>query len=153
MNTTNTDVTAEMTRNLDAKDGSQFAASRAYGHERAEEGATAAEIVHEVMAVVPELTGRLREVVAEAVSNAVAGWETQRRERREAWLSTLVHDLKNPLNTVLNALWLLRSKLEGDDVMKLLGMVERAAKKIEEGLVEVRDLERRHVLGPPIRKK
>jgi signal transduction histidine kinase len=149
-----TEVAAEMTRNLDTAEGAHFDAAHAYGFGRAEAGAHAADVVREVMAAVPELTGRLREVAIEAVARAVGGWEEQRRDRREAWLSFLVHDLKNPLNTVLNALWLLRGKLDDrEDVTKLLGMVERAARKIEQGLGDVRELERHHVVGLPVRRK
>jgi signal transduction histidine kinase len=130
--------------------GAPSEAARAYGFGRAEEGAHAADVVREVLAAVPGLS----ESAIESAARAVAGWEEQRRDRREAWLSFLVHDLKNPLNTVLNALWLLRGKLEGrEDIAKLLAMVERAARKIESELVDVRELERRHVDGPPVRKK
>src|SRR5437870_2484275 len=114
MNPTHTDIASEMTRNLDAPD-KQCEAAQAYGFARAEAGAPAADVVREVMAALPESSGRLRKDAIEAVARAVAGWEQQRRDRREAWLSFLVHDLKNPLNTVLNALWLLRGKLEARD--------------------------------------
>jgi len=40
-----------------------------------------------------------------------------------------------------------------EDVTKLLGMVERAARKIEQGLGDVRELERHHVVGLPVRRK
>jgi len=153
MNRTETELAVEMVRNVVTEGESRFAAAHAYGFARAEAGAAAADVVREVMAAV-EAVPEPRPVVAEAVAHAVAGWEEQRRDRREAWLSHLVHDLKNPLNTVLNALWLLRGKLEArEDVTKLLGMVERAARKIESGLTDVRDLERRHVTSPPARRK
>ena len=120
-------------------------AAHAYGFARAEAGASAADIVRDLTE---------RGANADMLVRAVAGWEEQRQKRREQWLSFLVHDLKNPLNTVLNALWLLRSKLEDrEDVSKLLAMVERAARKIEEGLGDVRELERNHIAGPPVRKK
>jgi signal transduction histidine kinase len=119
--------------------------AHAYGVARAEAGASAAEMLRDLLA---------RGADANMLVGAVAGWEEQRRQRREQWLSFLVHDLKNPLNTVLNALWLLRSKLaDRDDVAKLLGMVERAARKIEEGLGDVRELERNHVAGAPQRTR
>lgn len=120
-------------------------AAHAYGVARAEAGASAADMVRDLTE---------RGASADMLVRAVAGWEEQRQKRREQWLSFLVHDLKNPLNTVLNALWLLRSKLDDrEDVTKLLAMVERAARKIEEGLGDVRELERNHVAGPPVRKK
>ena len=127
----------DLTRDIDS--------GHAYGYARAEAGASAADVMRELIA---------RGAGTDVLVLAVAGWEEQRRKRREQWLSFLVHDLKNPLNTVLNALWLLRSKLEGrDDVTKLLAMVERAARKMEADLGDVRDLERLHIAGPPVRKK
>src|SRR5262245_6746470 len=144
------DLATEMVRSVVTGGESRFAAARAYGFARGEAGAAAADVVREVMAAAQAAP----ELIAEAAAHAVGGWEEQRRDRREAWLSFLVHDLKNPLNTVLNALWLLRGKLEArDDITKLLGMVERAARKIEAGLTDVRELEHRHVAGAPSRRK
>jgi signal transduction histidine kinase len=85
----------------------------------------------------------------EAVVQAAAGWETRRRDSREAWLSYLVHDLKNPLNTVLNALGLIRSRGELPEASgRFVQMIERAARRIEEGLGTVRGLERKTVDTP-----
>jgi hypothetical protein len=139
----------------------ELPAAEAYGSERANAGASAADVAREALRALAALEegegpaqARLRELGAEATARAVAGWEAARRDRREGWLSYLVHDLKNPLNTVLNAVWLLRGKIaQKEDLDKLLRMIERAAKKIEIDLAEVRDLENKHVAGWPPGKK
>src|SRR5262245_18623085 len=51
---------------------------------------------------------RLSELADEAAVRAITAWERARFDRRESWLSFMTHDLKNPLNTMLNALWLIR---------------------------------------------
>jgi len=162
-------VLTELARNLAAAEipprEHTWSAAEAYGRSRGEAGADCADVAREVLdgvhAAMADLAasdssegllGRVRDLGNEAAVRAIAGWEQQRRDRREQWLSFLVHDLKNPLNTVLNAVWLVRGKLAGrEDIDKLLKMVERAAHKIESGLGDVRDLERRHVAAPPKR--
>ena len=50
---------------------------------------------------------RLRQLVDRAAVEVARAIEGGRSGRRGAWLSFLAHELKNPLNTMLNALWLL----------------------------------------------
>jgi signal transduction histidine kinase len=140
-----------------------LASAREYGRSRAEVGASAVEVGREVLETIartqeqlgpaevePWALQRLRALGDQAVLLALGGWEQQRKDRREHWLSFLVHDLKNPLNTVLNAVWLIRGKTAGrEDVEKLLRMVERAAHRMEERLAEVRELEYRSVASAP----
>jgi signal transduction histidine kinase len=93
---------------------------------------------------------RLTILVAEAASE-VAGWvEKSQSQRREAWLSYLTHEIKNPLNTILNALWLLREK-GGDpaQALRFLEMAERAVRRIEGRVREVRTLDEHLHAVPP----
>lgn len=87
-------------------------------------------------------TLRLRALAAEAAARAAAGWSRAARERREAWLSYLCHDLKNPLNTILNALWLLREHRAAGNADRFLDLAERAVRRLEGGIKDVRDLNR-----------
>src|SRR5690349_6262931 len=115
--------------------------AHAYGHARADAGASAADVVRELSA---------RGADGEMLARAVAGWEEQRQKRREQWLSFLVHDLKNPLNTVLNALWLLREK--GSDpkqAARFLELAERAVKRLETRCRDVRELDEDLLQPPP----
>jgi signal transduction histidine kinase len=141
-----------------------FPAAEGYGVSRGDAGVAASELVREVQGIARvlveelttrgaahEVTERLRDLADEAVSRAVSGWEDQRRERREMWLSHLVHDLKNPLNTVMNAVWLVRGHaIEQEENDRLLGMIERAAHRIEVGLGDVRALEQKTLSEVPV---
>src|SRR5262249_48488840 len=53
---------------------------------------------------------RLRQLVDRAAIEVARNIEQGRTGRRGAWLSFFTHELKNPLNTMLNALWLLRER-------------------------------------------
>jgi len=92
-----------------------------------------------------ELEGaaRLRAFVGEAAARAADGHFRFFEERREGWLSYLSHELKNPVNTVLNALWLLKEQGTGAGAARFLELAERAVKKIEAEIVEMRQLNRR----------
>ena len=76
----------------------------------------AAEVLALGRALVREATNRgldgarAREEVDEAVVQVAHAVELARRARRQSWISYLVHEVKNPLNTILNALWLLKEK-------------------------------------------
>jgi signal transduction histidine kinase len=87
----------------------------------------------------------------EAVVQALHAYENARHQRRQAWLAYLTHELKNPLNTILNALWLLREK--GEDKVqarRFLELAERGARRIEVLVREVRQLDEKMALVPPI---
>ena len=72
-------------------------------------------------------------------------------ERRDAWLAFLVHEVKNPLNNVLNAIWLLREvALRGEPTAeRFLALAERAVRRIEALVGEVRDLQQKAESPPP----
>jgi signal transduction histidine kinase len=92
---------------------------------------------------------RLGALVDEAAARTAAAVEQARRAKRQQWLSYLVHELKNPLNTVLNALWLLREK--GSDpkqAARFLELAERAVKRLEGRCRDVRELDE-DLLHPP----
>lgn len=93
---------------------------------------------------------RLGTLVDEAAARVALAVEQARRSRRQQWLSYLVHELKNPLNTVLNALWLLREK--GSDpkqAARFLELAERAVKRLEGRCRDVRELDEDLVTPPP----
>src|SRR4051794_27782385 len=93
---------------------------------------------------------RLSALVDEAAARTAAAVEAARRTKRQQWLSYLVHELKNPLNTVLNALWLLREK--GSDpkqAARFLELAERAVKRLEGRCRDVRELDEDLLQPPP----
>jgi len=93
---------------------------------------------------------RLRALVDRAAVEVARAIETGRGGRRSAWLSFLAHELKNPLNTVLNALWLLRERgADHAQAGRFIELSERAVKKLEERIRDLKALD--HQLGtlPP----
>jgi signal transduction histidine kinase len=81
---------------------------------------------------------------------AAAAFRRATDDRRDAWLSFLTHDLKNPLNTVFNALWLLRERGgDKDQAGRFLDLAERAAKRMEELVRQIRHVEERLGQDPP----
>ena len=79
-------------------------------------------------------------LIEEAVAEAASAWERARELRRDAWLSFLTHEMKNPLNTVLNALWLLREHPDAPNTTRFLDLADRGVRRIEATLKELRDL-------------
>jgi hypothetical protein len=141
---------AELATPREADAPAELPAARRYGIIRGAAGAPIEDVVAEILAAAasapPGLSHR-------AAAHAAAGWAAQRVERREAWLAQLIHDLKNALNTVINAVWLVRGRLaEREDLDNLLQMIERATNRLETGLGEVRRLEERSIAGPPPKK-
>jgi signal transduction histidine kinase len=93
---------------------------------------------------------RVGTLVDEAAARVALSVEQARRGKRQQWLSYLVHELKNPLNTVLNALWLLREK--GSDpkqAARFLELAERAVKRLEGRCRDVRELDEELLTPPP----
>ena len=86
---------------------------------------------------------RLREVTEEAVAQACSAMARAGRERREAWLSFLCHDIKNPLNTVFNALWLIREHKGGGNTARFLDLAERAVRRMEADIKDIRELQQK----------
>jgi signal transduction histidine kinase len=93
---------------------------------------------------------RLQGLVDEAAIQVALGVEKARRARRSQWLSYLAHELKNPLNTILNALWLLRER-GGDKKTagRFVELAERAVKRIEARIIDMRALDEHLVAAPP----
>ena len=82
---------------------------------------------------------RLRQLVDRAAVEVVRAIESGRTGRRGAWLSFFSHELKNPLNTMLNALWLLRERgADAPQAGRFIELAERAVKKLEERIQELR---------------
>ncbi len=98
-----------------------------------------------------EGVARLRQITGEAAARAADGHGRFFEERREGWLSYLSHQMKNPINTVLNALWLLKEHGPAAGSERFLELAERAVKKIEQELAEVRQLNRKVREAPPER--
>jgi signal transduction histidine kinase len=99
----------------------------------------------------PAEARRLQRAVDETAVQLAVAVETARHARRQSWLSFLVHELKNPLNTVLNALWLLRQKAGGDpaQIARFLELAERGVKRLETRTRDVRELDEQLVNAPP----
>lgn len=93
---------------------------------------------------------RLTILLAEAAADIAGSVERSQSQRRDAWLSYLTHELKNPLNTVLNALWLLREKgRDPNQATRFLEMAERAVRRIEGRIRDVRTLDEHLTALPP----
>ncbi|HXU70960.1 MAG TPA: histidine kinase dimerization/phospho-acceptor domain-containing protein [Polyangia bacterium] len=94
--------------------------------------------------------GRLRHLVDRAAIEIARSIEQGRGNRRGAWLSFLSHELKNPLNTMLNALWLLRERgADAPQAARFIELAERAVKKLEERIQDVRALDQQLAGLPP----
>jgi len=88
--------------------------------------------------------------VEDAAVQVAAAVEEERRRRRQSFLSYLVHELKNPLNTIINALWLIREK--GSDpaqAARFLELAEKAVRRLESRAKDVRELDEQLLKPPP----
>jgi signal transduction histidine kinase len=93
---------------------------------------------------------RLRALVDRAAVEVARNIELGRGGRRGAWLSFFTHELKNPLNTVLNALWLLRERgSDGAQAARFIELSERAVKKLEERVRDLKTLDQQLGALPP----
>jgi signal transduction histidine kinase len=93
---------------------------------------------------------RLRELVSYAAVELGRIIEAGRAARRSAWLSYLAHEMKNPLNTMLNALWLLRERgADATQAARFIELAERAVHKLEDRILDVRTMEERLTGLPP----
>jgi signal transduction histidine kinase len=93
---------------------------------------------------------RLRQLVDLAAVEVARAIEQGRGGRRAAWLSFLSHELKNPLNTMLNALWLLRERgADAPQAARFIELAERAVKKLEERIRELKSLDQQLSAMPP----
>lgn len=93
---------------------------------------------------------RLRQLVDRAAVEVARSIEAGRVGRRGAWLSFLSHELKNPLNTMLNALWLLRERgADAPQAARFIDLAERAVKKLEERIRDLKALDQQLGALPP----
>lgn len=88
----------------------------------------------------PERRRRLREVMIEATACSLEAYAEAKRVRRDRWLSYHAHEMRNALNTLVNAQWILKNS-EGKNNMRVLDMAERAVRRLENAVKEVRELE------------
>lgn len=84
---------------------------------------------------------RLDGLVREAVASAIDGWEAAAVGRRDGWLAFYSHELRNPLNTLVNAVWILRNQAESPQAQRVCDMADRAIRKLEDLIKEVRGFE------------
>ncbi len=93
---------------------------------------------------------RLRQLVDRAAVDVGRAIESGRGSRRGAWLSFLSHELKNPLNTMLNALWLLRERgADAPQAARFIELAERAVKKLEDRIRDLKALDQQLNGLPP----
>jgi signal transduction histidine kinase len=141
----------------------QLASAAQAGARLVERGVTASQALREVLAVGRALADeavasgmdaasarRAAALVDEAAAQLASAIEHARRARRQSWLSFLVHEVKNPLNTVMNALWLLREKgADPTQAGRFLDLAERAVKRLEQRAKDVRQLDEDLQRPPP----
>jgi signal transduction histidine kinase len=95
-------------------------------------------------------TRRLAALVDGAAVQVAAALEKARARRRQAWLGFLAHEFKNPLNTVLNALWLLRERAgDIEQAARFLDLAERAVRRLEARVLDMRALDEQLTAPPP----
>ena len=93
---------------------------------------------------------RLRQLVDRAAVEVGRAIESGRGSRRGAWISFLSHELKNPLNTMLNALWLLRERgADAPQAARFIELAERAVKKLEDRIRDMKGLDQHLGALPP----
>jgi signal transduction histidine kinase len=96
---------------------------------------------------------QLRRLADAAVVRAMTAYGDALVRRRDAWLSFYAHELRNPLNTLVNAIWLLRNGDRPGQAQRICDMAERAVNKLESIIKEVRALEAKFGTEPPQRAK
>jgi hypothetical protein len=85
----------------------------------------------------------VRRLVVQAAPRVADGHEEARRTRRDHWLSYLSHEMRNSLNTLVNSLWVLRNAEQPKQQARISDMADRAVKKLEHQVREMRELEDR----------
>ena len=111
-------------------------------------GSTLADAALQGGALEPPAARRLERAAGHAAAEAVAAYARTGHEHREAWLSFLCHDLKNPLNTLLNALWLIREHRASGNIDRFIELAERAVRRMEGGIRDVRELQEKERVMP-----
>jgi hypothetical protein len=95
---------------------------------------------------------RLRVAVDEATAHALSAFAGAQRARRDRWLSFFAHEMRNALNTMVNANWIIRNA-DGRPAAKICDMTDRAVKKLEGLVKDFRDLESQVVKPAPGRQE
>ncbi|MFH0901188.1 MAG: histidine kinase dimerization/phospho-acceptor domain-containing protein, partial [Pseudomonadota bacterium] len=85
---------------------------------------------------------RLRRLANGVLTSLVEAHASAMSERWDRWLSFYVHELRNPLNTMVNAVWLLRTTDRGPKTQRVCDIADRAAKKLEGIIRDLRGLEK-----------
>jgi signal transduction histidine kinase len=91
---------------------------------------------------------RCRAVIDEASARTFEAFASASRGRRDRWLSYYAHEMRNALNTLVNAQWILRNG-EGKGSARVFDMAERAVRRIETIVKEFRDLEAQSTQSAP----
>lgn len=139
-------------------------AARDLGRTCAEGGLSAAETARRVLAtgrlleeeldrrsgLDEEKRTRLRALLEDSLAAALEAHDAVRTARRDGWLSFYTHELRNPLNTLVSALWLLRNG-NPSQTARICDMADRATKKLEGLLKKVRELESTFAETPPLK--
>lgn len=150
-------------RTEERPDEASFGAAERAGERSAEEGEGVEVIVRRALVlgrtlgrsaiaarlVDPAAAARIEAFTDEAAARAAAAHARFLRARRDDWLAFFAHEVKNPLNTVLNAIWLIREGRGGAGAVRFLGLAESAARRIETELHGLRDFEGRMRSPPP----
>jgi signal transduction histidine kinase len=137
-------------------------AARELGQRCADGGCSAAETARRVIAtgrlleealdrrggVDPDKRSRLRALVEDSVAGALDAHEAVRAGRRDGWLAFYTHELRNPLNTLVSALWLIRNGNAAQS-SRICDMADRATEKLETLVKKVRALEASFADAPP----
>ncbi len=99
--------------------------------------------------ITPERDRRLSVLMGEATARAVEAHAAAGTGRRDGWLSFYAHELRNPLNTLVNAMWILRNQVESSQGQRVCDMAERAIKKLEILIKDVREMESKSSADSP----
>lgn len=97
----------------------------------------------------PDMGRRFHGILGEAVSSAIDSWQNASGARRDGWLSFYSHELRNPLNTLVNAVWILRNQAETPQAQRVCDMADRAIRKLEDTIKMVRALDAKASEEPP----
>jgi signal transduction histidine kinase len=92
-----------------------------------------------------------RGVAGAALAAAMDAHAAVLLDRRDGWLSHYTHELRNPLKTLVNALWLLRHGEKPGQQQRVCDMADRAVTRLEKLIKEVRELEGKFPTEPPAR--
>jgi signal transduction histidine kinase len=84
---------------------------------------------------------RLRLLAELAAVRALDAHDEGRKGRRDRWLSFFAHEMRNSLNTLVNAAWILRNSENPSQTQRICDMADRAIKRLEEKIKDMRELE------------